>query len=406
MLHRLIFSLLALGLAAAAAAQDYTLRNSDRIRVMVLGWGQGDWTAGIDAGGGLTFPYIGRIPAEGRTLTEVRRDIAEALVNDSLSVYGADGVRRDILIRDEDVFVTIQEYSDITVTGAVNSPGKVPYSPSMTVRAAIANAGGTGTSGGREVTAVDTLNLLEEFERLSQQEAGRRSEIWRLDSMLSEQSMPLSPEVRATIENQLGPRFLEQIQERIDLDLVLLDRNVDKIEEQLDIYAQRIRFLELTLEGYEEAAAIQNEELERTLALQQRGVISNDRMQNIRNSALITNTRMLEIQADLAEVRIERAALADQLESGGAAAQSKFLAERSQAEADLLDIRSQMAATRARINAAGISGFMPEQDRPTVRVIAYRGSGAETETLELTLNDRVLPGDVLDVILQDPAPAQ
>lgn len=406
MLHRLIFSLLALVLVTAAAAQDYTLRSGDRIRVMVLGWGQGDWTADIDAGGSLTFPYIGPIPAEGRTLLEVRTEIAEALINDSLSVYGADGVRRDILIRDEDVFVTIQEYSGITVTGAVNSPGKVPFSPSMTVRAAIAIAGGTGTSGGRETTAADTLNLLEEFERLSQQEAGRRSEIWRLDSMLSEQSQPLSPEVRATIENQLGPRFLEQIQERIDLDLVLLDRNVDKIEEQLDIYEQRIRFLELTLEGYEEAAAIQNEELERTLALQQRGVISNDRMQNIRNSTLITNTRMLEIQADLAEVRIERAALADQLESGGAAAQSKFLAERSQAEADLLDIRSQMASTRARINAAGITGFMPEQDRPIVRVIVYRGSGAETETLELTLNDRVLPGDVLDVILQDPAPVQ
>lgn len=406
MLYRLISSLLALALVTAAAAQNYTLRTGDRVRVMVLGLPQGDWTAGVEADGSLVFPYIGLIRAEGRTLDQVRADVAEAMISETMSVYGSDGVRRDILLRDDDIFVAIQNYSPITVTGAVNSPGDLPYSPGLTVRAAIANAGGIGTSSGRETTALDALNLLQEFERLSQQEASYRSEIWRLDSMLSEQSVALAPEVRGVIENQLGPRFLKQIQERVDLDLVLLDRSVAQIEEQLAIYEQRIRFLELTLAGYEEALLVQNEELREALALQERGIIRNDRMATIRNTALITNTRLLETQADLAEVRIERAALTEQLESGGATVQSKFLAERNQAEADLVDIRSQLAAARARINAVGITGFLPEQDRPVARVVVYRGSGAETEMLELTLNDRVLPGDVLDVILQDPAPTQ
>ena len=78
--------------------------------------------------GQITFPLLGLVRAEGMTIEQLRVEIQEAL-------------NRDYLV-DPRVSVEVLNYRPIYVLGQVNSPGSYAYSVGMTVRQAVALAGG------------------------------------------------------------------------------------------------------------------------------------------------------------------------------------------------------------------------------------------------------------------------
>jgi polysaccharide biosynthesis/export protein len=85
----------------------------------------------IDSEGGIALPVVGRVQASGRTLSEVRRSIADHLTAR--------------IMEDPQVTVTIQEYrsKEIAVLGAVKQPGAVALRSNISsVLGAIALAGG------------------------------------------------------------------------------------------------------------------------------------------------------------------------------------------------------------------------------------------------------------------------
>ena len=113
---------------AAAYDVSYKLDAGDKLRVVVYGQEGLTNTYAIDAGGAITMPLIGSVPARGRTPGGLASEISAKL--------------RNGYIRDPSVAVEIESYRPFFILGEVAAPGQYPYVPSMSVESAVAIAGG------------------------------------------------------------------------------------------------------------------------------------------------------------------------------------------------------------------------------------------------------------------------
>lgn len=114
--------------AQRAITENYQLASGDILKINVFGHEDISGDYEVDGTGQITFPLLGLVRAEGMTIEQLRVEIQEAL-------------NRDYLV-DPRVSVEVLNYRPIYVLGQVNSPGSYAYSVGMTVRQAVALAGG------------------------------------------------------------------------------------------------------------------------------------------------------------------------------------------------------------------------------------------------------------------------
>jgi polysaccharide export outer membrane protein len=112
----------------AAYDQQYRLDAGDRLRVVVYGQEGLTNTYAIDAGGSITMPLIGAVPARGLTPAGLASHIT--------------GRMRNGYIREPSVAVEIEAYRPFFILGEVAAAGQYPYVPNMSVESAVAIAGG------------------------------------------------------------------------------------------------------------------------------------------------------------------------------------------------------------------------------------------------------------------------
>ncbi len=123
----------------------YRLDAGDRLRVVVYGQEGLTNTYAIDAGGSITMPLIGAVPARGRTPAGLAAEIS--------------GKLRSGYIRDPSVAVEVEAYRPFFILGEVAAPGQYPYVPNMSVESAVAIAGGFSPRAQRDrVTLTHTDN--------------------------------------------------------------------------------------------------------------------------------------------------------------------------------------------------------------------------------------------------------
>lgn len=134
-------------LAGAAGAQsEYVIGPQDVLAITVYDHADLSGSFTVDAGGALTFPLIGRVPAAGLGLRELEDELQKRL---------ADG-----FLKHPQVTATVEQYRSqrIFVMGEVRSPGTYPLSGEMTILEAIARAGGMSPQAAEEVLVVRPLD--------------------------------------------------------------------------------------------------------------------------------------------------------------------------------------------------------------------------------------------------------
>ena len=117
--------------AVAAQAQggtDYRMGIGDKVKVVVFGQPDLTGEAEIDASGKIVVGLIGDVAAAGRTIADVQGEIRSRLDKDYLV--------------DPKVSLLMIAYRPLTILGQVKNPGRYPYSSGMTIRQAVALAGG------------------------------------------------------------------------------------------------------------------------------------------------------------------------------------------------------------------------------------------------------------------------
>jgi len=128
----LVLSLLLVAAASGSRAAEqtavYRLAPGDELKINVFDNPDISGEYQVDAAGNITFPLLGLVRAGGLTVEELTRDLVERL-------------DRDYLVNPK-VSVEVLNFRPIFVIGQVTAPGSYPYSAGMTVRQAVALAGG------------------------------------------------------------------------------------------------------------------------------------------------------------------------------------------------------------------------------------------------------------------------
>ena len=112
----------------AQDSADYLLGTGDTISIQVHGEEDLSFKTRIGGDGTIRYPFLGDIKVIGRTVAQVRWLIADGLKGDYLD--------------DPSVNVSVIEYRPFFILGEVKKPQHYPYQPGLTVRQAIAIAGG------------------------------------------------------------------------------------------------------------------------------------------------------------------------------------------------------------------------------------------------------------------------
>jgi protein involved in polysaccharide export with SLBB domain len=107
---------------------EYKLGIGDKVKVVVFGQPDLTGEAEIDASGKIVVGLIGEVAAAGRMIAEVQAEIRSRLDKDYLV--------------DPKVSLLMVAYRPITMLGQVKNPGRYPYSSGLTIRQAVALAGG------------------------------------------------------------------------------------------------------------------------------------------------------------------------------------------------------------------------------------------------------------------------
>lgn len=108
--------------------EGYRLGPGDRLKVTIFGHPQESGEFEVDGSGNLAYPLLGRVPARGKTVPEVQENIRVELD------------RRFIV--DPRVSVEVLNYRPFYIYGEVNRAGSYPFVSGLTVRRAVAIAGG------------------------------------------------------------------------------------------------------------------------------------------------------------------------------------------------------------------------------------------------------------------------
>jgi polysaccharide export outer membrane protein len=113
---------------AGQPAEMYRLGVGDRVAIKVFGQNELSGEFEIDGSGQISYPLLGQLQAVGHTVDELRGVIT-------------DDLNRDFVVEPR-VSVEVLNFRPFFILGQVNSPGSYPYVNGLSVRQAVAVAGG------------------------------------------------------------------------------------------------------------------------------------------------------------------------------------------------------------------------------------------------------------------------
>ena len=115
-------------LTISLPALSYTIGTGDVLRVEVYGEPELALDLKVDSKGFIEYPFIGKLQVKEETVDSIKQEIVLML--------------KDGYFVNPHVTVAIKQYKPYYIQGEVRSPGSYPYEVGMTIRRAIAMAGG------------------------------------------------------------------------------------------------------------------------------------------------------------------------------------------------------------------------------------------------------------------------
>lgn len=399
-----------MALAAPAPAQEvpYRLQPGDVVEISVAGLPALDRRAEIQLDGAVSVPMIGEAPAAGRTLAELREALRTALAGRLLPAWTPDGRERQQAVSREQVGVWVAEYRPVFVAGDVARPGVLPFRPGMTVRQAVAAAGGLARPTPEAGAAPDPESLRIDHAAAWLALAAADARIWRLRRELAAAAepaadagpppaadpdfVPASPPpdaaaaaaLRRALETEralFDERARDAARERTHLAGALgqLDAQIAVLERQVEVERRR-----------EDADAA---DLAVAQSHADKGIYTQSRLADIRSAALISATRRLQTEAGLMALQRRRTEEARALERLDIQRRLETLDALETADMRREVERARHDVALARLRLAGLAPSAAEAPAPALFVTPDRG-GAEA----LAAPDRLLtPGDVVRV---------
>lgn len=392
MRFRILLSLTAvfvLFASPSARAEDYRLQPGDSLRLSLAGLPELDATATVDMNGVLVLPIAGRVPAAGRALADVERDVRAAVGGQAVKRYTEDGAPIFIGLSPDDARLTVDAFRAVFVGGFVRAPGPIPFQPGLSVRAALASAGGVGAPDRGVARSLE--GPLVERRLVALDRAARMVELWRAQAELAEAADARAPDHADAATGAAFASALALARMQLDASLASLEARRRYVDVRLAQIAAREETLRRQAENERATLAEDDEEFARVNDLFARGLVQIGRLSDIRRSQLASATRVLQTESSLADLDFLR----EQIRRDLAEAEETRV-QRLQSE--IADSAAALRALDARLvglDAALIGSDSVEQS--AWRLVVHR-QGLDGETRLVGDPGMALrPGDILEV---------
>lgn len=387
------------GLAAGPARAEYRLAPGDTIEVMVAGLPELKQRYPVQMDGTVAIPVAGRITVEGATTAEVGGRIEAMLARRAVRQRLPDGRDRLLVIESGDVAVAVAEYRPIFVRGDVPAPGQYAYRPQLTVRHALALAGGLPPGRSRAATAmIEEIDVARESRVLMLQLAREHVHAWRIAAEL-EGAETIKERPLGSL--RVAPATLAEFM-RSETQALQISRT--EFVKERDYLAAAIRQADeqitvLSAQEQEERRGVQAdmEELDKTTKLYGGGNLTSQRVAENRRAVLLSSTRRLQTAASLTEAKQRREEYAWRRLKLETQRESNLLRDQRDTQAKLAELKIRLDGLAEKLSVTGRFagvGSSTEQE-PTVTIIRRVAGG--WETIPAGLDVELQAGDGVEV---------
>ncbi|MBN9886287.1 polysaccharide biosynthesis/export family protein [Salipiger abyssi] len=379
--------LLSLSAAASAAAEE--IRTGYELTIHVARWDTisgemrswAGWNSAytVDEEGAILLPILGRTEVIDKTPGAVASRIADGLIEQlALSDLPA-------------VTVSISERPPIMVLGLVRQSGPIEFREGMTVREALAMAGGVPLSSDvLNDPARARLNATALLEQHRMREDDLTARAARLRAVSTEApSIDFPPMLDSTRGEAIKARELELF--RLDADR--RQRSLDLIKGRINLLTTEIDSLQQNAVSLQKQLELAGSRLESIGSLSERGLTVASRMLEAQRTYSTIEAQSLDVRGAILAARQDIArAEADRLEI--------VQGQTANALRQLQDTQAQLEQTRSqRRTQEQIVTLLNAAERPEVALdVALFDRGADT-AVEAGFDRRVMPGDILQFSL-------
>jgi protein involved in polysaccharide export with SLBB domain/glycosyltransferase involved in cell wall biosynthesis len=381
----LIIAVVSLWPAARLARAEYLLGPGDKLEVTVAN--SLTRRAALNVDGQIAMPEIGAIQLAGLSLLAAQLKIRD--------LYRASGV-----LENPDVFVEVVEYRPFYIDGDVARPGAYPYQPNLTVRAAIALAGGYQRSGGESpLTAAVQLQREQEILRTDRvrlilrqlairAELNGETEIKLDDAQRQDVSPSLLAELTQSERQQLKAREANHNSEIALLNASIKDghKNLDALTAQLDA----------------EKAGARREEQQLGITRENvtRGVLPQIRIAEGERNLTNAQSRYLATQAQVSTAERSLSDLQRELAKTEGSHRAALMKEAEETTLALEKIGSQLRACEEQLTMLRGVGPGPEPRKDDARITIFRKTNTSEENGVAQLDSDVFASDVVEIRLR------
>ena len=399
-----VLLLAAFAAATTAAAQtqtEYRLQAGDVIEVMVAGMPELQQRVTVQSDGEISLPLLGKLSSvAGSTTSDARAKIQAALATKVFRLTAADGRERSVVIKFDEVSASVVEYRPIYVHGDVMKPGELTYRPHMTVRQAVAGAGGYYQLRFQTFSAVrDLIDLQGEYAALWTSLARERLLVWRLTSELGETA-------------ELDPKVLQDVPLPKTMLANLISVEAEHLKVRKDDFQRENAYLTHAIaQTGEQIAALEEEqkkenegikadldELERVTNLFKGGNLVMPRLTEARRAVLLSTTREVQTRSQLIQAKRERTDLTRKLEKLPDELRMGLLKELQEARVRLNTAQAKLQIIGEKLPYA-MKPLAARDSDTTPRITVFRDDLRSERTLTGYGDTKLQPGDVVEVVL-------
>jgi polysaccharide export outer membrane protein len=379
-------------------ASDYVVRAGDVLEVSVAGIPELRQRVPVELSGEASFALAGELQADGVAISQLREKLKALL---SKAVYRARqpgaGERAEI-IKSEEVSLRVAEYRPIYLNGDIAKPGEIAYRPRMTVRQALAVAGGydilRSGGGGSPLIKVELQGQLDALMIAFGKESARA---WRLRNALG-QAVPIDRTALAGLSPDTLAKSVDLAAEHMRSYKADLSHQKAYLTLAINQTEQRVRALALQASNEEAGAKLDEADAERVGELYRKGVVPVTRVTEVRRAALLASSRFLQttVAAHNASKDLEEFRSRLQRSDGGSRIELLKELEDSHAALESLRVQIEAAKQKLALHSAARRSLI-EAPAGELRISVFRASRESSERIVGSEQTELLPGDVVEV---------
>jgi polysaccharide export outer membrane protein len=338
------------------------------------------------------------------TITEAQAAIRKLVTARPLRQKFGDGRETLTVVAVDDVNVSIVEYRPVYVMGDVAKPGELPFRPGLSVRQAIALAGGFDIMRYRLVNPfLESADMKGKQETLWTEAAKVQVEIERIRAELDgTQSLD-----RSTLKDiPLDPGFIDRIvateSETLKRRQEAFSREFDHLKGLIRMAEDRARTLSATLANEEQGLKEDKKSYADLLQFGERGSLPVLRMMDIKRSQVTFSSRVLQTRLQLEVAEREQAEAIQALARADSERRTGLLKDLQAASVKSNELQAQISANAEKLTHTSLlkSRLVRGPDAKT-KIRVFRSDHNTRQQIEAVEDTPLLPGDTIEIALRN-----